>query len=72
MARGRLAFLADLARDVRSSVRARRAPGAPRRREPYADRTSTQPESRDGGEMGRRLDATRERLRTETPPDADR
>jgi hypothetical protein len=60
----RFAFLADLADDVIRSVRTARA-----RRRP---KQSPQPTELDSAaEAKRRLDATRERLRSETPPRQD-
>jgi hypothetical protein len=59
LTRPRLAALAGLAREARASVRGRRSNRKP---------IETHPAQREGDEVTRRLDATRERMRRETPP----
>jgi hypothetical protein len=62
LTRPRLAALANLAREARQSVRGRLSD-----REP----TETHPPRREADEIARRLEATRERLRSEVPPAGD-
>jgi hypothetical protein len=59
LARRRLAFLADLANDVRDSVRRARSRPPPKAEKAGAD------------EIKRRLDETRSRLRDQIPPRQD-
>jgi len=59
LTRPRLAALAGLAREARASVRGRRSNRKP---------IETHPAQREGDVVTRRLDATRERMRQETPP----
>ena len=62
MTRPRLAALAGLAREARSSVRGRLSNRKP---------IDTHPPLREQDEVTRRLEATRERLRRQVPPAQD-
>jgi hypothetical protein len=60
LTRRRIAFLQDLAADLRDSLRRRRSRDA-----------RAEPDAPVPDELERRLDETRERLRREIPPRAD-
>jgi hypothetical protein len=64
--RRRLAILADVAEDIRKSVRRARVRGRARAGVPQVP-----PEQASAAEVKRRLDETRARLRSEIPPRQD-